>query len=190
MTQAFVTLEEEITDSKNQIKALTAICGTLTKCQAFEDDDYETFISKTAQHCGRLIKKPDQCRMIMLCSHLFWVGNESDRYHYHNEKNVTECLHRCVKAADACATSSLHIPLFVEILNHYIYFYEHNCPTISERHLKALIALIPEKINESGGTQDETQQHFRNTLDYIQSKQSDENPEVAAKFSGINVNVF
>jgi len=189
MLQAFQTLEEDISDSKNQIKALTAICGVLTNFQVFEEEDYENFISKTALHSGRLIKKPDQCRMIMICSHLFWVGNESDRFHYHDPRKVSECLQKCVKSADACAQSSLHIPLFVEILNHYIYFFERDCPSITEKQLKALVALIPDKIEEAGGTQDETQQHFRNTLAYIQNKQNDENPEVAAKFSTINIDV-
>jgi len=187
MSQAFETLEEEISDSKNQIKALTTICGVLTHFQVFEEEDYENFISKAALHSNRLIKKPDQCRMIMICSHLFWVGNESDNFHYHDAKKVSECLQKCVKSADACAQSSLHIPLFVEILNHYIYFFEQNCPTITERQLKALVALIPDKIEEAGGTQEETQQHFRNTLTYIQRKQQDENPEIAAKFSAVNI---
>ena len=48
MSQAFDTLEEEISDSKNQIKALTAICGVLTHFQVFEEEDYENFISKAA----------------------------------------------------------------------------------------------------------------------------------------------
>jgi hypothetical protein len=76
MRQAFVLYEDELTDSKTQIRALASMVGTLLKCRNFEEGDYDALITKTTQYAAKLLKKPDQCRMVTLCSHLFWVGAE------------------------------------------------------------------------------------------------------------------
>jgi hypothetical protein len=55
-----------------------------------------------------------------------------------------------VKTADICMASSQHVHLFVEVLNHYIYFYENDCPTITDKYVSALVALINDKMGEAG----------------------------------------
>ena len=50
---------------------------------------------------------------------------------YQNEKRVLECLQRSLKIADVCMASSMHLQLFVEILNEYLIFFERKCPTIT-----------------------------------------------------------
>jgi hypothetical protein len=47
-----------------------------------------------ARYAAKLLKKPDQCRMVALCSHLFWVGPAADAQHYHDPRRVLECLQR------------------------------------------------------------------------------------------------
>ena len=42
----------------------------------------------------------------------------------HDGKRVAECLKKGVKIANQCMDSSVQVQLFVELLNHYIYFYE------------------------------------------------------------------
>ncbi len=39
-------------------------------------------------------------------------------------KRVMECLKKGLRIANQCMDSSVQVQLFVEILNHYIYFYE------------------------------------------------------------------
>ena len=39
-------------------------------------------------------------------------------------KRVMECLKKSLRIANQCMDSSVQVQLFVEILNHYIYFYE------------------------------------------------------------------
>ncbi|MPC90788.1 Vacuolar protein sorting-associated protein 35 [Portunus trituberculatus] len=41
-----------------------------------------------------------------------------------DEKRVLECLKKAVRIANQCMDPSTQIQLFVELLNHYIYFYE------------------------------------------------------------------
>lgn len=74
--QAFILYEDELTDSKAQVRALVSMAGTLLSCEGFDHADYDSLATKTAQYAAKLLKKPDQCRMVTLCSHLFWAPDE------------------------------------------------------------------------------------------------------------------
>lgn len=76
LTQAFLIYEDKISDSVAQTRAITLIVGSLLSCKSFEKTDYELLITKTAQYAAKLLKKPDQCRMVCLCSRLFYVGGK------------------------------------------------------------------------------------------------------------------
>jgi vacuolar protein sorting-associated protein 35 len=76
MTQAFLVYEDEISESKAQVRSITSIVGSLLSCRTFERTDYEALITKTAQYAAKLLKKPDQCRMVCLVSRLFYSVNE------------------------------------------------------------------------------------------------------------------
>lgn len=76
MTQAFLVYEDEISESKAQIRSITTIVGSLLSCRTFERTDYEALITKTAQYAAKLLKKPDQCRMVCLVSRLFYVARD------------------------------------------------------------------------------------------------------------------
>ena len=77
MTQAFLVYEDEISESKVQIRSITSIVGSLLSCRTFERTDYEALITKTAQYAAKLLKKHDQCRMVCLVSRLFYtVGTD------------------------------------------------------------------------------------------------------------------
>lgn len=77
MAQAFILYEDEITDSKVQYRAITSVVGTLIASRSFVNVDYESLATKVTQYAAKLVKKPDQCKMIILCSHLFYRGNEA-----------------------------------------------------------------------------------------------------------------
>lgn len=198
VTQAFLLYEDELTDSKSQIRALASMTGTLLQTRHFEESDYDALSTKVTQYAAKLLKKPDQCRMVALASHLFYVGRADEPGHYHDPKRVIECLQRSVKTADMCMASSQHMHLFVEVLNHYLYFYEIGCPTVTEKYVSALVAFINDKRNEAalvGGGPGEGSAHaaeieayYKNTLDYIRRKKVQSNDaELAAKFAAIQV---
>ena len=48
----------------------------------------------------------------------------------HDIKRTTDCLKKGVKIANQCMDSSVQVQLFVEVLNHYIYFYEKGCEQV------------------------------------------------------------
>ena len=72
MSEAFLTYEAEITESSAQKAAMMKIIGVLLCCNRFQKSDYETLITKATQNSARLLKKTDQCSMVLMCSHLFF----------------------------------------------------------------------------------------------------------------------
>lgn len=161
-------------DSKAQITAIHLIIGTLQRMQVFGSDNRDTLTHKATgvsdsyihiyssvdrddknlltnvffglQYSAKLLKKPDQCRAVYACSHLFWVESEGgvqdgERYpHLIEEMSVSSefssnmqafvrvvlCLKRALRIANAAqqmATAAKgsggSVTLFVEILNKY-----------------------------------------------------------------------
>lgn len=70
--QAFTLYEEEISDSKAQFAALTLMAATLEKLDCFGEENAAPVRSKCALLASALLRKPDQCRALILVSNLFW----------------------------------------------------------------------------------------------------------------------
>jgi len=175
MAQAF-TLYEDVADSKEQLRILPLLIGTLQCTTVFDKESYETLITKTAQYSARLLKKPDQCQMVYTCSHLFW-SLEPERTLGEGEeppapgkdsKRALECLQRCLKIADSCLTQSVHVALFVDILNRYVYFFDAGMDKIKPQNVGDLITLIKENLSELE-EKEEIETYFNNTLAHIKS---------------------
>ncbi|KAL8445098.1 hypothetical protein Emag_005205 [Eimeria magna] len=125
LSQALVCFEEEITESKRQFAALTEMVGCLSGfIRGLDRENYESIASKITQHGAKLLKKPDQCRAVLSCSHLYWNAAE-----YRDSRRVLECLQKCLKIADICVQASTsHVSLFIEILDKYVYYFDQNNP--------------------------------------------------------------
>lgn len=182
VASALTYYEDEIADSKAQVRALTLIIGSLMNCRNFDANDYDALVTKTTQYAAKLLKKPDQCRLVSMCSHMFWSAKEDG---FRDSRRVMECLQRSLKIADVCMASSAQLDLFVELLDSYLYYYETNNDKIEERHLNGLVALIDEQLSkmEPGEARNVVDAHYKNTLEHIRRKQQD--PETAEKFAGV-----
>ncbi len=111
--EALLIYECEISDSRAQVQALTSFIGTLLNCKNFPTEDYEALITKIAQYSNKLLKKTDQCRMVSLCSLLFWPPKLPDgTERYSDTERVLECMQRALKIASVSNPN-----LFVEILD-------------------------------------------------------------------------
>jgi vacuolar protein sorting-associated protein 35 len=71
--QAFTVYEEAISDSKAQFQAVCVLSSALHRTRNFGKENYDTLITKCAQHASKLLRKPDQCRAVYLASHLWWA---------------------------------------------------------------------------------------------------------------------
>ncbi|KAJ3024453.1 UNVERIFIED_CONTAM: Vacuolar protein sorting-associated protein 35 [Siphonaria sp. JEL0065] len=75
LVNAITTYEDYVTDTKAQVPALTALIGVIRSCGAgtLSLESYETIIGKVVVHCGRLLRKVDQCRCTLFAGHLYWI---------------------------------------------------------------------------------------------------------------------
>ena len=150
ITQAFVLFEQGLSDAKVQHRALVCIMGTLLECRSLSDEDYQNLVTKTAQLSAKLMRKSDQCLLVAQCAHLFYPAEHLD-IAYRNAPRALECLQRALKLADACtSTNPSEIHLFVDILDHYLYFFEQQCQVITDAYVTGLAALIKEHLNNLG----------------------------------------
>ena len=181
--QALITFEEEMTDSKSQMNGVSGLVGVLINTTSLLPENYDAIATKCTQHGARLLKKIDQCRAVLCCSHLFWSDASRD------SKRVIECLQRSLKIADICvqATPASSV-LFVECLNKYIYYFEKGVPEITASHIANLIALCQEHakfatdaatgVSDKQGTSENICSHLDQTLAYIRAKAGQESGSV------------
>eukprot|EP00743_Colponemidia_sp_Colp-15_P001456 GILK01001595.1.p1 GENE.GILK01001595.1~~GILK01001595.1.p1 ORF type:complete len:829 (-),score=163.63 GILK01001595.1:162-2573(-) len=170
--QAIVVYEDEISDSKAQFNAINLLIATLGTLKCFSHENYDTLITKTTQHAAKLLKKPDQCKAVYLCSHLFWAGTDTEEL-YRDGKRVLECLQRSLKIADICNQSAMHVPLFIEILNHYLYYFDNRNEAISSQYISGLVDLIREHLSNATDPSEavtNAKQFLANTLRHIEIK--------------------
>ncbi|KAG0272118.1 Vacuolar protein sorting-associated protein 35 [Linnemannia exigua] len=198
--QAFTIYEESISESKAQFQAITLMVGTLQTTSCFNVDHYDTLITKCALHGAKLLKKPDQCRAVYTCSHLWWgtmiVSQQEDGEEtaqpYRDGKRVLECLQKALKIADSCMDSVTNVELFVEILNRYIYYFEKQNEAVTVKYLNGLIELINNNLsnmenpdqhppssnssslleNDPAHISDYVMAHFRNTIYHLERRKN------------------
>jgi len=82
-------------------------------------------------------------------------------------KRVLECLQRALKIADSCKVSSMHTPLFVEILEVYLLHYHARCEAVLPSYLSSLMQLIEQQL---GDEPSQARTHFINTQAYVTAK--------------------
>ncbi|KAK5996656.1 Vacuolar protein sorting-associated protein 35 [Cladobotryum mycophilum] len=178
--QAFTVYEESVSDSKAQFQAVCVIASSLHQTRHFGKENYDTLITKCAQHGSKLLRKPDQCRAVYLASHLWWAtpvaanGETEETELYRDGKRVLECLQRALRVADSCMETATSIELFVEILDRYVYYFDQQNESVTTKYLNGLIELIHS--NLAGNQQDSasietSKKHFHQTLENIASRQ-------------------
>eukprot|EP00249_Psilotum_nudum_P022226 c28423_g1_i1 orf=912-2582(+) len=190
-TQAFVLYEEEISDSKAQITAIHLMIGTLQRMNVFGVENRDTLTHKATGYSAKLLKKPDQCRAVYACSHLFWVEDEGG---VRDGERVLLCLKRALRIANAAQQmasvtrgGSGPVTLFIEILNKYLYYYEKGNPQISSGAIQSLLELIITEMKSENNAQDPTVDAFlASSLRYIQF-QKQKGDSVAERYAAIQV---
>ncbi|VVA22390.1 PREDICTED: vacuolar [Prunus dulcis] len=190
-TQAFVLYEEEVADSKAQVTAIHLIIGTLQRMNVFGVENRDTLTHKATGYSAKLLKKPDQCRAVYACSHLFWVDDQDG---VKDGERVLLCLKRALRIANAAQQmasvtrgSSGPVTLFVEILNKYLYFFEKGNPQITSAAIQGLVELIKTEMqSDSTNVSPAPDAFFSSTLRYIQF-QKQKGGVMGEKYSPIKV---
>jgi len=76
--KAFTLFEEEISDSKAQLAAAVLLFATFERLTCFGNENHDPMRSQCALAAAKLLKKPDQCRAVTICAHMFWSGRERE----------------------------------------------------------------------------------------------------------------
>jgi vacuolar protein sorting-associated protein 35 len=196
ISQSFALYEEyAAADSRLQSPCVLAMVGTMLICRSLSKDDYEVLIMKTSKFAAKMLKKPEQCEMVALCAHLFYVvGDDDSTVVYSNPQRCLECLQRSLKLADACTnTNPANLRLFVNLLDLYLYFYEKKNPSITANYISGLVALIKEhadNLGQFGGSMDaspvgEAKAQFLQIVRYINEMKN--RADATEQFAGIDV---
>jgi len=56
------------------LAAITLLAGTLERMTCFSEESHDPLRTQCALAASKLLKKPDQCRGLMICSQLFWTA--------------------------------------------------------------------------------------------------------------------
>ena len=91
INQVLSLYQDELADSDMKYRAITLVIGTLENARLFSKENFASVAKKTTQHCAKLLKKQDQCKAILTCTHMF--ASESQVYfratHYRLNKKVS-----------------------------------------------------------------------------------------------------
>ncbi|KAL9655021.1 hypothetical protein ABK040_008805 [Willaertia magna] len=169
LSQAFMLYEEE--DSKIQLDFLILIINTMRQLKNIGEENYDTLSTKTCQYSAKLLRKPDQCKAACMCSNLFWPMPEDSKLQ--NASKALECLQWSLKIVKACMPDQ-QIPLFVEILNLYLYQFHTENEKVTADYLNGLIDLInsnidnvDEEVQENEAVTIPIKIFYKNTINYI-----------------------
>lgn len=179
-TQAYYLYETEIADSKAQINAITLMVGHVQNLRILSEEEYETFSTKTTLYASRLLRNADQCRMLSLCANLFWSpeSNEENQLDLlagpheitiRHGKRAVEALRRAVKMASECEANFENVPLYVDLLNVYLYHYGRENEAIDVKWVNALVSLMKDNIGNLP-EDSPTIAHYERTLAFIRKK--------------------
>lgn len=138
MTQAFSLYEDEISDSKSQLAAITLIMATFEQMSCFSEENAEPLRTNCALAASKLLKKPDQCRGVVCCASLFWSGKKNGE-EMRDEKRTLECLKKGVRIASQCLDTGVQVQIYVELLNNYLFYFERGNSLITVSLLNQVI---------------------------------------------------
>ena len=80
------------------MSALQLIIGSLQRCTVFGTENRASLVHKATGYSAKLLKKPDQCRAVYTCAHLFWHDTDEALC---DAESVLACLKRALKIANA-----------------------------------------------------------------------------------------
>ncbi|KAL5248608.1 hypothetical protein ACHWQZ_G017700 [Mnemiopsis leidyi] len=174
VSRAFAIYEEEVSDSKAQLVAISLIIATFERTINFSEENHEPLRSQCLRASSKLLKKPDQCRAVSLCAHIYWSGKnrENEGSAMRETKRVLDSMKKAVRISNQCMEPSVQVQLFVELLNKYIYFLDNGCTDVTQAMISQLVGKIRDDMPglEASEATNQIVQHFNSTLAYIKSK--------------------
>ena len=70
-TDCLTLFEEEVTDAKEKKQVLELIINSCMKINCLSDENYDTLVTNIVSLCSKIIKKQEQCKILLSCCYLF-----------------------------------------------------------------------------------------------------------------------
>merc|ERR1719204_1140843 len=127
----------------------------------FSEENHDPLRSECALAAAKLLKKPDQCRGVLQVSHLFWSAASKA-----TGGKPAKDGKKGLKIARQCMDAGVQVQLLVEILNHYVLFYEAGNTNITAEMVGEVVGLVESEMGslEDGDEKQQIGQHFTNSL--------------------------
>ena len=116
MNSAIQIFKEIKNDQKDKVNLLANMVGNLIRFKLGSSDNIEPIADELKTLSLNLVKRADQCHAMLNCTELYFTLN--------NNKKAKECINKAKRFADFSMTNPENLPLFIIILNKYIYFIE------------------------------------------------------------------
>lgn len=116
MNSAIQMFKEIKNDQRDKVTLLANMIGNLVRFKLGSTDNIEPIADELKTLSLNLIKRADQCHAMLNCTELYFTLN--------NGKKAKECINKAKRFADFSMTNPENLPLFIIIINKYIYFIE------------------------------------------------------------------
>ena len=165
---AIQIFKEIKSDQKDRLNLLSNMIGNLIRFKLSSPDNIEPIADEIKTLSLNLVKRADQCHAMLNCTELYFTLN--------NAKKAKECINKAKRFADFSMTNPENLPLFIIIINKYIYFIE---STEGDNYFFAkddiddTIEVVKNHVstirneNTNQGFLPEAEKYFKDTLDII-----------------------
>ncbi|KAI5636192.1 vacuolar protein sorting-associated protein 35 domain-containing protein [Phthorimaea operculella] len=177
LSQAFSLYEDEISDSKAQLAAITLIIATFEQINCFGAENAEPMRTQCALAASKLLKKPDQSRAVALCAHLFWKGaKDGQQWELNDASRALDCLKKAARVAQQCMDGGVQAQLLAELLGRYALLRERGNTALTTQLIEAIITKIREELANLDQCEEVEQitKHFHNTLQHLKNRQEND----------------
>ncbi|CAH0696422.1 unnamed protein product [Spodoptera exigua] len=180
LSQAFSLYEDEISDSKAQLAAITLIIATFEQINCFGAENAEPMRTQCALAASKLLKKPDQSRAVALCAHLFWKApKDGKQWPLNDASRALDCLKKAARVAQQCMDGGVQAQLLAELLGRYALLRERGNACLTTTLIDAVIQKIREELANLDQSEEVEQitKHFHNTLQHLKNRMECPDPD-------------
>ncbi|KAJ8710558.1 hypothetical protein PYW08_009073 [Mythimna loreyi] len=180
LSQAFSLYEDEISDSKAQLAAITLIIATFEQINCFGAENAEPMRTQCALAASKLLKKPDQSRAVATCAHLFWkAAKDGKQWPLNDASRALDCLKKAARVAQQCMDGGVQAQLLAELLGRYALLRERGNASLTTNLIDAVIQKIREELANLDQSEEVEQitKHFHNTLQHLKNRMETPDPD-------------
>jgi len=180
-TKGALTLyEDETAMSQSQLEfsAIRQLIATIDHLVCFETEDYEKLAKKIAQHSSKLVVVDFQSRATVLAAHLFMSGGGgSAAQEFKDPKSSLQCLKKAMQIASGVTEPEAKAGLLVELLDHYLWFFDKFPDVVDQSYVNAIIDKIKKQVVSDGLDLKPPAciNHFKNIKDNVTARQNWQN---------------